>query len=236
MSWEHLLKTITHAYYTLFLMQLISLLVICIYIFTPAKSKSLLFLFLLSTTSFLQVLITEFYLSGAIVAPLGTHFDQTTLYIYIIVEVACCSLYIKENIESNPARRLILASTIIYEVYIITYWILHFTSKLPFHIEISEGFLIIIFCLYFFYELFTKNLDTGLLKEPSFWAISGMLLLFNAITPFFLFFDYFRKRHSPFMNSFYIINNLAYSILFITFIIAILCNRKPKSQRINSLS
>jgi len=71
-------------------------------------------------------------------------------------------LFIVHNEERSikAARELILASTIIYEVYVIAYWALHFNIPrfLPFHIEVSEGFLVIIFLPVTLYRGCTKRL------------------------------------------------------------------------------
>ena len=229
---SHFWDQMSRSFYTLFAMQLVCLMFIIIYFFKPQKEKSILLLFIISLASLIQTALTEAYLSGFVF--FSKYFDQKSMYIYLIIELFCCSLYIRENIQSQISKKVVLTSSIGLELYIITYWALHFESRyLPLHIEIIEGFLIIAFCLYYFYELFTQRPDKDLLHTASFWAISGMLILFSAITPLFLFYDYLRKTHYPLIQSLYIINNVSYCLLFITFVIAILCNKKQPTKIIH---
>lgn len=226
MNWERFFKYACDAYFTTVIMQFISLITILTYFIVPGKTKPTRYLALISLASFIEVSLAAFYLSKNLGITLGKYFDQKLLYIYLITETLCCSLYIRDNIQSPPGKKLILASAAIFASYVILFWLFHFTKLVPLHIEIVEGFLIIAYCLYFFYESLTAKSDKTLFKHPGFWAISGMFVLFSAITPFFLFFDYLRKNNSSFAHSLYAINNIFYSLLFITFTTTILFDRK----------
>jgi len=92
-----------------------------------------------------------------------------------------------------------------------------------------EGFLVILACLYFFFELFTLQPNKNLIAESSFWAVSGMLVLFSIVTPVFILVNYLFQNNRPLFHTLYIINDISYSLLFITFIIAILYDKKQNS-------
>lgn len=227
MDWEYLFHTFEVPYYTGLVMQMMSLITIIIYLIKSGKSKQIKYLGIISIASFIQMLLTEFQMLTDPHYIKARYIDQKTMYLYLAIELACCSLYIKEHIQSRKSKILIITSSTLFGVYIVIFGLVHFWGKyLPLHIEVIEGLLIIVYCLYYFYELFALKPDKILIREPSFWAISGMLVLFSAITPLFLLFDYMRKNHIRMGYSLYSINNIAYCLLFITFIIAILLNKK----------
>ena len=227
MNWEHLFSLEERAFYTSFLMEFCSLLLIGIYFLNPQKSKSTGFLVILAISSLTQVLLVQNNELRYGNAAYNKYLAQRLMYIYLVIEIFCCLLYVRTYTRLFIPKWLMLGSAIVYSIYAIAYWSLHFMVKyLPFHIEITEGGIIILFCLYFFIELFTQRTDKPLLQEPSFWAISGMLFLFSALTPLFLLFEYLRENYKAFSYRIYAINNVAYSILFITFTITILLNRK----------
>ena len=227
MHWEHLLRLARDSYYSMFFMQFICLITISIYFIRPKVTKSLIYLAIISLASLIQALIEELNLLIDLKEIKDKNIEQKAMYIYLAVETLCCGLYIRENIRSSPGKKLIMRSAVLFSIYIIGFGLLNFTTKfLPAHIEVIEGLIIIAYCLYFFYELFTVKPDKILYREPSFWAISGMLILFSAITPLFLFFNYLRDSHSPLARSLYAINNISYSLLFMMFIIAIICDKK----------
>jgi len=236
MHWEHLLRQARDSFYSIFFMQLVCLLTISIYFIKDKASKSLIYLAIISFASITQVFIEEFDQLIDLKKIMDLKIDQKAMYIYLVVEIFCCGLYIRENIRSTLSKKLILGSAVVFGLYTISFGLLNFASKfLPSHIEIIEGLIIITYCLYFFYELFTKQPNKTLHTDPSFWAISGMLILFSATTPLFLFFNYLRAIHNPLAKSLYAINNISYSLLFTTFIIAILCDKKSSAKTPNSL-
>jgi len=231
MHWEHLLRQARGSFYSIFIMQVACLATIFVYLIKPKASKSLIYLAIISFASIIQVFIEELDQLIYLKEIKDKKFDQKAMYIYLVIEILCCGLYIRENIRSSLGKKLILGSAVLFGLYTISFGILNFNTKfLPSHIEIIEGLTITIYCLYFFYELFTEQPNKTLHRDSSFWAISGMLILFSAITPLFLFFNYLRAVHNPLAKSLYAINNISYSLLFTTFIIAILCDKKHSVQ------
>lgn len=227
MNWELFLYKLGREFFSLPAMQLSCLITMIVYLINPVKSSSTKYLAIVAFASFVQILIVEFIMLYDLNKKTGTYIDQKVMYIYLVVEITCCGLYVRENIQSGKSKKLMLASLILFSIYTITFGITHLSIKyLPSHIAIIEGLLIIVYCLYFFYELFIIKSDKILLSESSFWAISGMLVLFSTITPLFLFFNYIVNNHYTLAHSLYAINNIAYCLLFVTFIIAILQNKR----------
>jgi hypothetical protein len=236
MNWTSFLEYARASYYTLFITQLACLFVIAAYLFTPNREKASLLLLIIPGASFIQMLLVELITYRGILLKSQPQIEQNSIYAYLVIESSCCALYIRENIISYRARKLLFAGGFTFVLYIVAYWASHFKEKyLPQHIIIAEGFLVIIFSLYFFYELFSQKTDKGIFRIPAFWAVLGMLVFFSSVTPLFLFFYYLRNVNSQLKDSLYIINNLAYCFLFIMFAITIFRKRKHTDQKIQSL-
>src|SRR4051812_24247138 len=235
MHWENLLREARNSFYSMFFMQFICLTTIVVYCIKPKTTKSHLYLAILSFASITEMLIAEINQMIELKEIKNRHIDQKAMYAYLIIELLCCALYIRQNVRAIISKKIILGSAVLFNIYIIGFELLNPGIKfLPSHIEIIEGLIIIAYCLYFFYELFAAQPNKTLHLESSFWAISGMLILFSAITPLFIFYNYLRANHNPLAKGIYAINHISYSLLFITFIIAILVDRKQFSKTTNS--
>ena len=116
------------------------------------------------------------------------------------------------------AKKILLAGIILFIPYTFYYWLSNpKATDFDSNILTTEGFLIILACVYFFYELLTGRPDKNLFTEPAFWSISGMLVLFTVITPVFLLVNYFIHNREALFYRLYIANNVCYSLLFATF-------------------
>jgi hypothetical protein len=216
-------------------MDLCSLAVIIVYLFTPKKSKPMGWLALLAMASLMENLIANYVDIRRLVLKtspltLAKISEPASIYLYLAIEVTCCLLFIKSYLRTGAVKRLLLLGNFLFVTCSITYWRLHpFSNTYPWYITFSEGFLVIAGALSYFFELFSYNRNLG--KEPSLWAISGMLVLFSAITPLFLLFNYLRSINETLVFKLYAINNVAYSILFITFSVTMILDKKQKEQR-----
>ena len=226
MDWNHLLQKASGSFYTEFFMEFISLLVIISFFIKKDKSQPLTYLFILSLTSLLQSLIMQ-YAELKYSALIREYITLYSLYIYLIIELTCSLLFISAQSRSVVAKKIITISIILFTLYTILYSGIHSSSH-NFHIQLPliEGLLVIISALYFFYELFTLKPDKNLFATPAFWSISGMLFLFTVISPIFLLINYFRTNSRSLYFILYTINNVAYSLLFTTFLIAIILDQK----------
>jgi len=222
MNWEHLLETARKTFYTEFLDELSSLCVIIIY-FSKGKKKGSKLLAIIAIAGFLQLLVYHYSMLFLGVSA-RKHTLHSSIYIYLVIEAACCLMYLKAQIKSTWVKKTILFSMILYIGYLILV-----ACSLPVHfahyVEIFEGFLITIFCLYYFYESFTQRIARKLSTEPAFWAILGMLILFCMTMPLWGLLNFFVKGNSMLKESLFTINYLAYTFFFIALSKAILCDK-----------
>ena len=162
-----------------------------------------------------------------------------SLYIYFVVELTCTLLYIRSYLHFTIAKMALIICILLFTLYTILYLCFH-PSDYYVHLSSIEGFMIIIPALYFFYESFTLSPEKSLSVTPAFWSISGMLALFTIITPIFQLINYLNLNAIPLFFTLITINNIAYSLLFTLFGMAIVYDKKlPKEKRIiatNSLT
>ena len=230
MNWQHFLVRIEHTYYTEVLMTALRVVVLIVSLRGKRQGYTR-YLSILTLVSLLQEIVVVYDELKSNNTLLGKNVSQNTFYPYLIAELTCCLLYIKKSLLSIRVRKIIPVFILLFNLYTLIEWLGHPSSP-DFYLSTStiEGILIIIACLYFFYEIFTQRDIKPLLTEHFFWAISGMLIAFSIITPAFILINYVTAKSSFLFRSIYIINNAAYSLLFISFIIAIYYDKKLKCK------
>src|SRR4051812_35269862 len=109
MNWEHLLHRISKAFYTEFFMEFTCLLVIVAFLIKKNKSGSLRYLFILSLTSLLQVLLIQ-YIGLKYISPIREYVSLYSWYIYLIMELSCSLLFIRAQIHTAITKKIMLAA------------------------------------------------------------------------------------------------------------------------------
>lgn len=90
-----------------------------------------------------------------------------------------------------------------------------------------ESVIIVFLCLVFFRELFTRPEPIDLLRDPSFWLVTGIFFYVATIFPLFLTASYLRTHGLEKINrTLYSINNFAISITYLIFIKGYTCRTK----------
>jgi hypothetical protein len=218
MNWEYLMERAEKVLYTNIAADIASLLVVVLYFSRRDKKRPVIFLALMAGGFLLQSLVVEWLAGLSEKTVLTRRISHDSLYVYLLVELVCCLLFIRMHTRSPLARNVLLGGIILFIPYTFYYWFSNpKATDFNSNILTAEGFLIILACVYFFYELLTGRPDKNLFTEPAFWSISGMLVLFTVITPVFLLVNYFIHNREVLFYRLYIANNICYSLLFATF-------------------
>lgn len=177
----------------------------------------------LITSLVLEILTYKMVLKGL---------STTNVYNFSSILEICFYLWILMSIiENKSIKRSLLVCEIFYPIICISD--IYFYQKLNgFHtITYALGcFLIILFSIIYFYQLFAKPKAIILTKEPAFWICTALLLFYSVTFPMFVFVN-FMKDFPPI-----IANNLQYLIivlnvfLYLLFSIAFLCRIKIKKS------
>jgi len=233
MTWEHLFESLKRGYYTTLLMEATNFFVITVY--AKKRIEITIYLFLLALTSLIQTLFVQYVDLTFNNLALLNRLTNISIYLYLAFEITFCICFMQKYIQPKSFKRVLSLINIIFVIAIFYYLISCPTSRnIVSIIGIIEGFMIIIPCLNYFYTLFKHPLNKGILHSVEFWAISGMVLLFSLITPFFMALDYLKRNYWLLEKKLYVINNLAYSLMFTMFTIGILLDKTQVSETKNN--
>ena len=227
MNWQKVIHYFSEYYFTNLLLLFISTLFLWYGIINDAKLKKYRVFYFYACMSISQTILASYinlFQSG------NKEFAfviQGSINIFTILEFLIFYYFLIKRIRSVFIKRLM--RLFIFLFIFITAYFWGFTNEFfqnPARLTVIESFLIIFSCLFYFYELFKYPLIKNLLSEPSFWMVTGMLFLFSSIVPLFLIHDYIAKNFSILYDNLYSINFIAYSLLFVLFIIGFRCQMK----------
>lgn len=140
--------------------------------------------------------------------------------IFLLIEFLIFFTILSKVIRSGPMRKLMLASSALFLAFVGYSWgYLGTISKSPQMIEDLEAFLLIIPCLHYYYNLVRNQPREPFYHAPTFWIITGICFYFSCTAPLFLFFDYLWNYQPSLFSDIYPINHIAYTVLFVCFII-----------------
>jgi hypothetical protein len=182
------------------------------------------------TPSFKYLRIFPPFLFGSLVVEVvGSYFSSIGRNNVILYDVFstiefCFYLWIISILITDSRVKLIARLTIPVYVIITTLNVLYFQGPRIFHTATySLGcLLIVIFCIYYFYELFRNPKSVKLNNSPEFWICSGLLFFYCCGFPLYGFLNYWGEFiRTNFILIFTILNIFLYSL----FTIAFLCVR-----------
>lgn len=147
---------------------------------------------------------------------------------FTIIEFVFYMIIISLIIRSAKTKKIMKWGAILYTLISLCN-ISFFQGIDRFHtVTYSLGcLLIVIYCAYYFLELFRMPGSEKLLTNPAFWICSGLLFFYCCSFPLYAFLNYwwgFRWMRKGFTDIINILNIFLYSM----FIIAYLCSRTPK--------
>lgn len=159
------------------------------------------------------------------------HIGENNYFIYnffTVIEFCFYMILISMIIRNGKVKMVIKITALTYFLIAISN-ILFFQGMKTFHtITYSLGCLVIVIvCIYYFFELFRMPKAIRLSVDPAFWICSGVLFFYCCGFPLYAFanfwFQYKWMQHS-FVDIITILNIFLYSL----FTIAFLCNRTQK--------
>lgn len=133
-------------------------------------------------------------------------------------------LIIFKNKKDADKIKILLAITLLVAVY------LYFFSKVNnqnLHLIALAAICKTIFCIFFFYKLFKNLFYQNLLKEPSFWIVTGLIFYSCLSLPFYGLNSYFKFQFSSIIASnIFSISNMLLIIMHLFFIKAYICTMR----------
>jgi len=159
----------------------------------------------------------------------NSQYAQNVIYnLFTLFELFMFSWFLFGIIRSSLIKRILIALVIIFTISFICYCVWVDLGKyLNTLAVVVESIIIVIPCLTYFRELFTRNRPIDLLREPSFWMVTGIIFYLATITPVNFAGAYLSHRgYSQVALNLYSINNFAFVITNLLFIKGFTCRRK----------
>jgi hypothetical protein len=162
---------------------------------------------------------------------LGSYFssvriNNVVLYNFFTVFEFCFYLFIINLIIGNRnVKKIIHLSIIVYAIAAIVNIL--FIQKSDFHtVTYSLGcLLVVIFCIYYFLELFKLPRSVNLVLNPAFWICSGLLFFYCCGFPLWSLINYWNNISPLVLKNFDRIITILNIFLYSLFTIAFLCVR-----------
>lgn len=206
--------------------QIISLLVSSSLIFrrnTPGYIK--VFPFFLLVTVIIEIIGYELWMNGV---------NATLLYNFFTTLEFEFYLFLLYNIIQNPKfRKAIFYGICIYPLLVIANICLIQINT--FH-TITYAFgclLIVVVCIYYFFELFQYPKSIDLKREPAFWMCSGLLFFYCCSFPLFGLLNFLHDVSGVILRNLASIVMILNILLYTSFIIAFVCNWKVRKVLLN---
>lgn len=174
-----------------------------------------------------------FLLASIIIELLGYYLASISksnvfLYNFFSVMEFCFYFYVISLIIANVRMKKIVRIAIILYALAATINILFIQGMKMIHtITYSIGcLLVVIFCIYYFLELFRLPRSVKLHSNPAFWICSGLLFYYCCGFPLYGLFNYLMKISDLFVRNFYTIITILNIFLYSLFTIGFLCRIK----------
>jgi hypothetical protein len=228
-NWNLALENYWLSYYTMLIMQIISIIVIIKGATAKYKNPIIYILVVYAAASFLQTLITNLAF-GYFTERITQIVASTSISLFIIIETTCCYLLLTKSSLHNRQKqwlKLLLVSFYAFElVYLAQVFFTERTANIESFVQLP---LMVIFCTIYYYNLLSKPPQDLLLQTPLFWAIGGIALIAFSLLPLNIALNYVSYSKSLFHLSL-IIPATCYSLVFIFHLKAIQCSQKqPQS-------
>lgn len=152
-----------------------------------------------------------------------------TLYnFYTVFETFAFTWFLFQVIRSGSIKRIAI---LLLFLFILFFTKSALTAGLGSSINdlavLFESVIVITLCLTFFRELFSRPEPVDLLKEPSFWLVTGIFFYLATIFPLFLTRPWLLDQGlAKVVKSLYSINNFALSVTYMLFIKGFTCRTR----------
>lgn len=212
-----------------------SFLPVYIYFMVISFLASLSVYFTSRTDYFYLKLFPPFLLATIIVESIGNYLgstgkSNTVIYNFFTVFEFCFYLWIISLIVNNKQVVKIARFTAFLYLLIAAVNII-FIQKMKFFHSVTYSFgclLIVIFCIYYFFELFKRPKSVKLKNNPAFWICSGLLFFYCCGFPLFGMANFLSNISPLIIKNLYSIVIILNVFLYSLFTIAFLCRIKTR--------
>lgn len=135
------------------------------------------------------------------------------------------SIFIYRALNHERLKKVVLYLFFIFLSVILYLFIRTIFQNDSFLINSTTNFFLVLFCLFYYYDLFRETPVPNLFKEPSFWIVSGLFLCLTATVPLYVIRGLVNTDDVLELNLIIgAITSFFYSIMYIFFIKAYVCS------------
>jgi hypothetical protein len=157
----------------------------------------------------------------------NSHIADVLYNLFTLFETAVFSYFLYQVIRSPFMKKFTVLLLALFLIYFTSASFLHGLYYHNYKAVALESIVILIPCLIFFRELFTRHEPLNLLKDPSFWMITGIFFYLATIFPLFMTLPWLRSHGlNNVAHGLYSINDFAVSVTYFLFIKGFTCRIK----------
>lgn len=163
--------------------------------------------------------------------------SNVTLFNFFTTFEFCFYLWIISLIISNKKMKKIIRITLVIYAFTAIINILFIQKMKMFHtVTYSLGcLLIVLFCIYYFFELFRLPKSIKLQNDPAFWICSGLLFYYCCGFPLFGLINFVNGLPRLVIKNFQTIVMIMNFFLYSLYTIAFLCRIRTRKYTLSSL-
>lgn len=147
---------------------------------------------------------------------------ENALCLFMSLEFIFFYLFIIRSISVKRSKLFFKTVFILFLCLLVFHWVSPVPLLKGIGINVIAAYLVIIACLYYYYETFLSPPAIKLADNPVFWSITGMFFLSIIIIPIFLQKETIYIKSCLVKDS-YPLTFIGYTILFVLFINALRC-------------
>ena len=151
-----------------------------------------------------------------------------------VFDFAFYCYFIREIVRSKLVKKILLYCLIIYPAIFLVNTLLIQGSVVFHSMTYALGCLLIVLsCVYYFWELFQQTDSVNLSRQPAFWISSGLLFYYACTFPFYGTTNLVTALPKVILKNLLLIFELLSTLQYLSFTIAFLCrlrNRKSMSS------
>jgi hypothetical protein len=175
-------------------------------------------------------LLVNFLLESAASYTALSHINNIFLNNMESLLVISFELYLLREIVASPrAKRIFLYGFLLYPVVaIINIFLVQSSSNFHTMTYSLGSLLIVIACIYYFWELFQQKSSVDLVRQPGFWICSGLLFFYCCTLPVYGLTNFIISLPIVVRQNLLTILTVINICLYLSFTIAYLCRLKIK--------
>lgn len=142
---------------------------------------------------------------------------------FVIIEFFIFYDLLFQIIRNKHLKRIMQLMQILF-IILSTYIFVNYPIfPIPLLFNIINSFLLLIPCLFFFYEVFNTTPSTSLANQPAFWIVTGFAFMIICTLPFYFLETFFLNNMPDLYNRICTLNYVFYCLLFFLICRAYLC-------------